>query len=167
MDFYASLPMGLKNAHQIGQLFWVHAPMTVKNSYTLRVGNWRAGEDISHARLEVKKVEMANPRFGEMKAQDRVNTERMPIPEIKLSESEDLVVEKVKMRPAVMVMKDCYNLRLFADGRSKGPNRHIFAPVYSLRKEHETDKDFPDQFIEDVKAGKYPNIVYLPPMELC
>jgi len=160
-DFYTKLPMGLKNSHQIGQFFWVHAPMTIKNSFTLRIGQWRAGEDISNARLEVKKVEMANPKFGELSAQDRVNLERMPIPEIKLSQSEDLVVERVKMRPAVLIYKDCYNMRDFAAGRHKGPNRHVFAPIYSLRKEFESDKEYPEAFIEDVRARKYPNIIHL------
>jgi hypothetical protein len=162
-DFYKKLPMGLKNAHQVGQFFWVHAPMTIKNSFTLRIGRLKEGEDISNARLEVKKVEMANPRLGEMSAQDRVDMERMPIPEIKLGGSEDFVVEKVKMRPAVLIMKDCYNMRRFALGQHKGPNRHVFAPIYSLRKDDEQHQDFPEEFIENVKAEKYPNILYLPP----
>ena len=162
-DFYKKLPMGLKNSHQIGQLFWVHAPMTIKNSYTLRIGKWRAGEDIANAQLEVKRVDMAQPNFGELSTQDRVDLERMPIPEIKLGQSEDFVVEKVKMRPAVLIYKDCYNMRDFAGGRHKGPNRHVFAPIYSLRKEFEADKEFPESFIEEVRSGKYPNIIHLQP----
>lgn len=166
-DFYIKLPMREKNEKQVGQVFWVPCPMHADATFTLRIGNWKAGEDISEARLSVKRVNTAD--LGKICAGERVDMERMVLPELKLDSSEDLVVNRVKRRPAVLISKDCYNLRKFADIASGlrssaklGPNRLIFAPVYSLRKEEHQSKSYPEAFIQKLTADHYPTMLFLP-----
>lgn len=160
-EFYQKLPVGLKNEHQIGQILWVPSPMTVDSTYTLRIERWFAGKDIAEARLKTERVRLAE--LGKHCAQERVDMNKMVLPEINLDSSEDLIVNKVKRRPSVLIYRDCFNMRKFATGTAKGPNRHVFAPIYSLKKEAHGEKDYPQDFIEKVKAGGFAHIIYLPP----
>ena len=165
-DFYRALTHKQKNEHQIGQLFWVPTPMTPESNLALRISSWKAGLDITKAALKVTRL--AAEDIGGLSEQERMDMSRMVIPELNLDSSEDLLLTKVKRRPAVLVLRDCYNMRRFAD-RDIGlrnirvePNRHVFAPVYSLRKEENLGTNYPDAFVEKAKEGKYPNVVFLP-----
>ncbi len=164
--YYLKLPMREKNEHQVGQFFWVPSPMTSPATFSLRIGSWKAGIEIKEAKLVIKKVD--KDELGKIKEGEKVDLNKMVIPEINLDSSEDLIVSKVKRRPAVLIYKECYNMRKFADvtGGIRGgivkPNRHIFAPIYSLRKEENLEKSFPATFISKVQNNDYPNILFLP-----
>jgi len=166
-SLYVKLPMREKNERQIGQLFWVPCPLTSSSTFTLRIGSWKAGMDIKDAKLEVKKVHRPED-IGRLSDGLHADLSRMVIPELDLDSSADLIVGKVKRRPAVLIYKDCHNLRKFAgiesgiQGGASFPNKHVFAPIYSLRKEENLDSSFPEKFIQNVKDHKYPNIVFLP-----
>lgn len=153
--------MGLKNQKQIGQFVWAPCPMVLESSYTLRIGSWAAGRDIAEAKLTTARIQKG--QVGKHPAQGRVDLNRMVLPEIGLDPSEDFVVNKIKRRPCVLIHRDCYNMRKFSEKRARGPNRHIFAPIYSLRKDSDEFSDYPEDFIELVKEGGYPNLIYLPP----
>jgi hypothetical protein len=165
-QFYIKLPLKEKNDYQIGQIFWVPAPLFAETTFSLRIDNWKAGEDITQAHLQIRKV--ATSALGKLEEVERVDMNRMVIPEIALDSSEDLVVSKVKRRPAVLLSKDCYNMRNYAryetiSGAKKcGPNALVFAPIYSMCKEESLYQDYPELFIQKVKEDKYPYILFMP-----
>jgi hypothetical protein len=91
----------------------------------------------------------------------------MPIPELKLRMDEELVVKKVKRRPAVLILRDGCDPRRMAShlsdiGSKPNPNSHVFAPIVSLRKEGNLGNDYPQPFIEKVTAGDLPEFIHLP-----
>lgn len=140
--------------------------MVAQRTLALRLGALRVGEDIRDRHLCGVPVSASD--FGCLSENDRIDIKKkMPMPELGLELSEELTVVKAKMRPAVLLYRDCLNERRNATylsgrgGRAPAPSRHLFAPVYSLRKDN-GETDYPPEFIEMVKAGKFPNIVYLP-----
>ncbi len=106
--------------------------------------------------------------FGSISAQDRANIkQKMPIPELGLDLSDELTIVKAKMRPAVLIHHRCPNwrdeARRVADraaGKSK-PERHLFAPIYSLTKD-DGSTDYPSEFVDLVKKNEFPSILFLP-----
>jgi len=96
--------------------------------------------------------------------------DELPIPELNLQHKEDLLVQKVKRRPAVLVVREGYNMRRFSEwsanlGKRPNPTRHVFAPIVSLRKQGNLGRDYPEAFIDKVSAAEYPEFIYLPPTE--
>lgn len=59
-DVYSKLTIPLKREAQIGQLFWVPSPMSVDSTYTIRIGSWKAGLDISEAKLTVTRTTLSS-----------------------------------------------------------------------------------------------------------
>lgn len=91
----------------------------------------------------------------------------MPIPELKLKMDEELLVKKVKRRPAVLILREGTDPRKIAThfsgiGSKPNPNSHVFAPIVSLRKEDNLGNDYPQPFIDKVSAGELPEFVHLP-----
>jgi len=165
-DFYRKLPLRLKNERQFSQVFWAPAPCITPSTLALRLGSLKAGTDIRDAQLELVRLD-ANT-FGGHSETERVNIKmKMPMPELGLNLSEELTVVKAKLRPAVLIFRNCTNLRREArfvakiTGKPVEPNRHLFAPVFSLRKDDGTT-DYPAEFIQLVQSAKYPHILFLP-----
>lgn len=166
-DFYIELDKPKMRQHQPGQIFWVPAPIISATALGMRLGFLKEGQDISDASLSIERLDLKDlccPKEAE-----KVEFyKRMPIPEIQLSASEDLLIQKVKMRPAVLLFKSGINMRrfsLFEIGRTSKdvlPNHYIFAPIYSLKKEENVQTDYPEPFIEKVKDNTYPHLQHLP-----
>lgn len=164
-NFFLELDKPQMRSHQAGQILWVPAPIICKDALGVRLGFLKEGQDITTVPLVIQRL---NPKdIG--KASEAEKTEfhkRMPLPEINLNASEDLIIQKVKMRPAILLFKDAVNIRRFARFQSgitpePNPNHYIFAPIYSLRKQDNIEHDYPDKFIEDVKNGVYPHLLHL------
>jgi len=159
---YRTLTPKEKGIHTIGQIFWIPAFCTQKSYFVLRINAWDRTRPVAGALFDVKKASVKEVNgfvspFGEL-----------PIPELRLRKNEDLIVSKVKRRPAVLIVREGFNMRNFAsfiDGVAKEPepSRHVFAPIYSLKKEGNTDKDYPASFVERVKVADFPGLIYLPP----
>lgn len=165
-DFYKRLSPGLKNERQFGQFCWAPAPCVSSGILALRLGFLKAGVDIKDSQLTLIKLGIGD--FGALKEQDRANLKsKMPIPELGLALSEEITVTKCKWRPSVVIHHACANWRKEANfvaklvGKKPEPNRHLFAPVYSLRKE-DGSSDYPEAFIARLQDGDYPNILFLP-----
>ncbi|MBD5778290.1 hypothetical protein IEN85_02130 [Pelagicoccus sp. NFK12] len=132
----------------------------------LRLGFLKEGQDISTLPL---KAEALTPKeIGKPRESEKVEFhKRMPLPEIGLKSNEDLIVSKVKLRPALLIHCDPVNLRKQANHfagilpKAPNPSYYVFAPIYSLRKS-EVDHGFPEAFIEAVKNDEFPNMLYLP-----
>jgi hypothetical protein len=129
--------------------------------YVVRIGYWDRTAPINTARFRIEKKSL-----GDL-ARDSDLYDHMPIPELKLRADEELVVKKVKRRPAVLVLREGLNPRRVAThatgvGQKPNPDTHVFAPVVSLRKEENLSSDYPPAFIDKVINGSLPEFIHLP-----
>jgi hypothetical protein len=166
-DFYRELQAGAMRTHQPGQIFWVPSPIISKEALGLRLGYLKEGQDITTIPLTISRLRCEE--IGHPTEAEKVEFfKRMPLPEINLSASEDLLIHKVKKRPAVLLFKSGLHPRRFANYSSGlthkpvNPNHYVFAPIYSLRKQDNIGHDYPSAFITDLQAGKFPHLLYLP-----
>ena len=160
-EVYRELTPAERGRHVPGQIFWVPAYLSMSDYYVVRVGYWDRNTPISAARFRIEKKTLATLHEGS----DLYD--HMPIPELKLRADEELVVKKVKRRPAVLVLREGLNPRHVAThatgiGHKPNPNTHVFAPVVSLRKEENLGNDYPAAFIDKVINGSLPEFVHLP-----
>jgi hypothetical protein len=94
-DFYRELQAGAMRAHQPGQIFWVPSPIISKDALGLRLGYLNEGQDITTVPLTISKLRCEE--IGRPTEAEKVEFfKRMPLPEINLSASEDLLIHKVK-----------------------------------------------------------------------
>jgi len=166
-DFYCQLQAGPMRSHQPGQIFWVPAPIISMGALGLRLGLLKEGQDITQIPLKISRLrweDVGRPTEAE-KAEFY---KRMPLPEISLSASEDLLIQKVKRRLAVLLFKGGLHPRRFAQYIARlttkpvNPSHYVFAPIYSLRKQDNVGNDYPPVFISDLQAGKFPYLLHLP-----
>lgn len=160
-DVYRELTPAERGRHIPGQIFWIPAYISMSDYYVVRIGYWDRLADISTARFRIEKKNLSE--LG--KGSDLYD--HMPIPELKLRADEELVVKKVKRRPAVLVLREGLNPRRVAThaagiGHKPNPDTHVFAPVLSLRKEENIGGDYPSVFIEKVINGSLPEFIHLP-----
>lgn len=165
-EFYRKLSIRHKSAFVFGQIFWAPSPQVASGTVALRLPTLRVGQNVEDCFLEP--VRLSNSAFGNLTESDRVDLrKKMPMPELGLELSEEITLVKAKMRPAVLMHRDCLNHRREADylakvtGKPVAANRRLFAPIFSLKKET-GERDFPQPFIDLVSAGKLPHIIYLP-----
>ena len=166
-DFYIRLEGAQVRAHLPGQIFWLPAPIISKDALGLRLGFLKQGQDITDRPFTI--VRLRPEEIGHPTEAERVEFyKRMPLPEINLSTSEDLLITKVKKRPSILLFKGCVNLRRFAilhaglTSKPVNPNHYVFAPIYSLRKEGNIGHNYPEKFIVDLQNNKFPNLLFLP-----
>lgn len=164
---YIELEPKVQHEHVVGQLFWVPAPMVSPDPLTLRIGSWKAGMDVSQAELTVEKTPVAD--LGRTAIGHKGDIfRRMPIPELKLDSSQELLVQKIKMRPCVLVMRDCVDTKRFANvhagvkGGQVSPKQHVFAPVFSLRHQETPSQNYPEKFIDDLRDRNFPHLLFMP-----
>ena len=160
-DVYRELTPAERGRHIPGQIFWIPAYISMSDYYVVRIGYWDRHTPISTARFRIEKKTLAKLH------EDSDLYDHMPIPELKLRADEELVVKKVKRRPAVLVLREGLNPRQVAThatgiGHKPNPNTHVFAPVVSLRKEENLGSDYPPAFVERVANGSLPEFLHLP-----
>ncbi len=161
-NFYVQLPPKERGRHVIGQIFWIPALVALQDLFVVRLGKWDKTQPIFAGDFELQRCTLRN--VGK-------NSElyhHMPIPELKLKSSEELVVKKVKRRPGLLVLREGTSPRRLANfimGRGDKPNptEHLFAPIISLTKEASTGEDYPQKFIDRVREGHHPEFIHLPP----
>jgi hypothetical protein len=161
-DIYRSLEPAKRAAHVLGQIFWIPAYIHMPDYYVLRMGSWDRTSPVTLANFTVEKRHV-----GRLTGSADLYA-HMPIPELKLKSDEEIIVKKVKLRPAVLIVRDGIDPRhvagtVGASRRSRNPNSHVFAPIVSLRKEGNTTTDYSAKFIEQVAAGQLPEFIHLPP----
>jgi hypothetical protein len=159
---YRKLTTAEKARHILGQIFWIPAYLHMQDYYVVRVGQWDRLQPIAAAQFRIEKK-----RFHGL-GRNADLYHHMPIPELKLKMDEELVVKKVKRRPAVLILREGVDPRRVAThstgiGSRPSPNSHVFAPIVSLRKEDNLGNDYPQPFIDKVSAGDLPEFVHLPP----
>lgn len=160
-EAYRRLTPKEKGQHVVGQLFWIPAYLHMNDYYVVRVGAWDRTQQIATARFQIEKKTLDTLSQGS----DLFH--HMPIPELKVGATEELIVKKVKRRPAVMVLREGVNPRRLAthlsgQGPKPNPATHVFAPIVSLVKEHDASHAYPAEFVEKVKQGGLPEFLYLP-----
>ena len=162
-QYYRALTPGDRSRHLLGQIFWIPAYEHMQDYHVIRPGSWDRNQPITTAlfridRRTINSIGHSTDLF-----------QHMPIPELKILADEELVVKKVKRRPGILVVREGVDPRRLANavvGRgpaAPNPSCHVFAPVVSLRKEGNIGQDYPEGFIEKVKAGSLPEFIYLPP----
>lgn len=157
---YRKLTLAEKSRHTLGQVFWIPAYIHMEDYYVVRVGQWDRQNPITSAQFRIEKKSLRD--LG----QNSSLYHHMPIPELKLKMDEELVVKKVKRRPALLILREGINPRRLATQHLSGrpnPNSHVFAPIVSLRKEDNIGSDYPQPFIEKVRSGELPEFIHLPP----
>lgn len=166
-DFYRELTGVAVRSHLPGQIFWVPAPIVSAAALGLRLGFLKEGQEITEVPLTISRLSSAD--IGRPAEAEKVEFhKRMPLPEISLSANEDLLIQKVKRRPAVLLFKGGLHPRRFAQfaaGLTTKPvnaSHFVFAPIYSLRKENNVGHDYPPDFISNLQSGKYPHLLHLP-----
>lgn len=160
-DVYRNLTPAERAQHVPGQIFWIPAYISMSDYYVVRIGYWDRLAPIHSARFRIEKKNLHELN------RDSDLYDHMPIPELKLRADEELIVKKVKRRPAVLVLRDGLNPRRVAThvsgiGKKPNPDTHVFAPVVSLRKEENLSNDYPPAFIEKVANGSLPEFIHLP-----
>ena len=130
---YRKLTTAEKARHVLGQFFWIPAYLHMQDYYVVRVGQWDRLQPIAAAHFRIEKKSF----HGLGRNADLYH--HMPIPELKLKMDEELVVKKVKRRPAVLILREGTDPRRVATHSSRigsrpNPNSHVFAPVVSLRR---------------------------------
>ncbi len=158
---YRKLMTAEKARHVLGQIFWIPAYLHMQDYYVVRIGQWDRLEAITSAQFRLEKKSF----HGLGHNADLYH--HMPIPELKLKMDEELVVKKVKRRPAVLILRDGTDPRRTAThvsglGPKPNPNSHVFAPIVSLKKEDNLGNDYPQPFIDKVSAGELPEFIHLP-----
>jgi hypothetical protein len=158
---YRTLTLAEKSRHVPGQVFWIPAYIHMQDYYVVRVGQWDRTNHIATGQFRIEKKSFHD--LG--RSSDLYH--HMPIPELKLQMDEELLVKKVKRRPAVLILREGVDPRRMATfvtgaGHKPNPNSHVFAPVVSLRKEDNLSKDYPADFIAKVVANELPEFIHLP-----
>lgn len=158
---YRKLTTAEKARHVLGQIFWIPAYLHMQDYYVVRIGQWDRLAPITSAQFRIEKKSF----HGLGRNADLYH--HMPIPELKLKMDEELVVKKVKRRPAVLILREGTDPRRTAThfsgiGPKPNPHLHVFAPVASLRKEDNLGNDYPHPFIDKVSAGELPEFIHLP-----
>jgi hypothetical protein len=158
---YRKLTTSDKARHVLGQVFWIPAYLHMKDYYVVRVGQWDRLQPITSAQFRIEKKDF----HGLGRSADLYH--HMPIPELKLKMDEELVVKKVKRRPALLILREGTDPRRAAThfsglGPKPNPHSHVFAPIVSLRKEENLGSDYPQPFIDKVSAGDLPEFIHLP-----
>jgi hypothetical protein len=158
---YRKLTTTEKARHVLGQIFWIPAYLHMQDYYVVRVGQWDRLAPITSAQFRIEKKSF----HGLGRNADLYH--HMPIPELKLKMDEELVVKKVKRRPAVLILREGADPRRTAThlsglGPKPNPNSHVFAPIVSLKKEDNLGNDYPQPFIDKVSAGELPEFIHLP-----
>jgi hypothetical protein len=158
---YRKLTTAEKARHVLGQIFWIPSYLHMQDYHVVRIGQWDRLQPITSAQFRIEKKSF----HGLGRSADLYH--HMPIPELKIKMDEELVVKKVKRRPAVLILRDGCDPRKMAThfsgiGAKPNPNSHIFAPIVSLRKEENLTTDYPATFIEKVAAGELPEFIHLP-----
>lgn len=160
-EVYRTLTPAERSRHLPGQIFWIPAYQAMRDYYVVRIGQWDRTDHITTAQFRIEKVSLAElGRSANL-------YQHMPIPELKLQMDEELVVKKVKRRPAVLILREGTNTRRMAThvtgtGPKPNPDSHVFAPVVSLRKEENLDHAYPQPFIDKVAATELPEFIHLP-----
>lgn len=160
-ETYRRLTPQERSNHVIGQIFWIPAYVHMQDYYVLRVGEWDRTQPIPTARFRVEKKTIHTLSQGS----DLFY--HSPIAELKLCATEELIVKKIKRRPAVLIIRDGLNTRKLAThlsgiGPRPNPQTHAFAPIISMTKEHDADRNYPEVFATKVKDGILPEFLYLP-----
>jgi len=160
-EVYRQLSPAERSRHLQGQIFWIPAYLHMRDYYVVRVGQWDRQAPISSAQFRIEKKSLQG-LGGSSNLYHH-----MPIPELKLKMDEELVVKKVKRRPAILILREGVNPRRTAThvakiGHKPNPDSHVFAPIVSLRKEDNLGTDYPQAFIEKVSAGDLPEFIHLP-----
>ena len=161
-EIYRQLTHGERGRHVPGQIFWIPAYEHMADYHVVRVSNrWDQHLPLDTATFEIQKKTINT--IGH--SSDLFH--HMPIPELKLKMGEELLVKKVKRRPAVLVLREAIDPRRLAisyagSGVKPNPQSHVFAPIFSLRKEDNVGHDYPAAFIERVAAGELPEFIHLP-----
>jgi hypothetical protein len=158
---YRKLTAAEKARHILGQVFWIPAYLHMQDYYVVRIGAWDRLQPIAAAQFRIEKKGF----HGLGRTADLYH--HMPIPELKLRMDEELLVKKVKRRPAVLILREGTDPRRMAThlsgiGSKPNPNSHVFAPIVSLRKGDNLGSDYPQPFIDKVSAGELPEFVHLP-----
>ena len=160
-DIYRQLTPAERGRHVPGQIFWIPAYGTMQDYHVIRIGRWDRTTDITNASFRIEKKTINT--IGD--SSDLF--QHMPIPELKLKMGEELLVKKVKRRPAVLVLREGVDTRRLAGtyagiGSKPNPQSHVFAPIFSLRKEENVGSDYPTAFIDKVVASDLPEFIHLP-----
>lgn len=160
-DIYRQLSPAERGRHVPGQVFWIPAYGTMQDYHVVRINRWDRTTDIANASFRIEKKTINT--IGD--SSDLFH--HMPIPELKLKMGEELLVKKVKRRPAVLVLREGVDTRRLAlsyggVGAKPNPNSHVFAPIFSLKKEDNIGSDYPPSFIEKVALGELPEFIHLP-----
>lgn len=162
-QLYRKLTPAERSQHVPGQVFWIPAYLAMQDYHVVRIGWWDHNQPITEAKFKIVK------RTIQTIGRDSDLYQHMPIPELKVGMDEELVVKKVKRRPAILIWRDGYDPRKYARfstgqmGRRPEPSTHVFAPVFSLRKADNVSKDYPEAFIQGLIEGdKYPDFLHLP-----
>jgi hypothetical protein len=162
-EYYRTLNPGERSRHVLGQIFWIPAYERMEDYHVVRPGPWDRTQPITTALFSIEKKSISTIGHSTNLFQ------HMPLPELKILADEELIVKKVKRRPGVLVIREGVSPRRLANvlagilPRKPNPDCHVFAPVVSLRKEGNVGRDYPDGFIDKVKAGDLPEFIYLPP----
>jgi hypothetical protein len=162
-QLYRRLTPAERSQHVPGQIFWIPAYLAMQDYHVVRIGWWDRTQPITEARFKIEK------RTIQTIGHESDLYQHMPIHELKVGMDEELVVKKVKRRPAILIWRDGFDPRRYARystgsvGHKPEPTTHVFAPIFSLRKTDNLSKGYPEEFIQGLIAGdKYPDFLHLP-----
>ena len=152
-----------RNIHKlkVGQIAWVPTPFVDANIAIFEME--RA------TRRDHENVKFALRRLNA--SHFRAKDDRLPIPNIRLNPTEEMMTFKAKKRPCIFVGKADFPLREEDNQTMTKGKRHLlskdfaFLPIYSTHKEEET-KGYPSQLVQRIRYFQYGHLAYLPECKL-
>lgn len=154
--FYTSLPnKGFQNLIK-GQIAWV--PYSYIDKITRIMDVQRAvSNDHENVRFDIRQINNNDFKF---------KASRLPIHNITLNETEELVVAKAKRRPCIFISKTHLDhtteeIKILTNGKSHQLDTiYIFVPLYSIQAEG-SDGGFGSDLSLRIKKLKYDHLLYL------
>jgi|GEM_PF-5365060 len=140
-----------------GQIVWVPTPFLDKNMLVIEFERAKR-EDHNNIKFEFKRLNSSH---------FKKKSDRLPIPNITLNETEELMAFKAKKRPCIFLGKAEFNLcgeekKTLTRGKKHLLSKdYLFLPIYSTHQNDEL-KGFPTNFVLSIKHFLYTHLVYLP-----
>jgi hypothetical protein len=152
-DFYEPTPKAEKNQHTIGNIYWTHTYYPHEN-----LELWRPCSDGFNEPTRT----IATKFQIEPAKQDRFDSLTLGVP--KLKSNEEFIVIRAKMRPVIMLLPqiEIKDVNQLNKGAKIWRPRCLVAQVFSVADKESNDLKFPEQFLDNVKRLKYPQLLFLP-----
>ena len=145
---------------EIGQIAWVPTPFVGAN---VTIFEMERATRRDHENVNFRLQRLNSSHF-------KTKDDKLPIQNIKLRSTEELIAVKTKKRPCIFLGKADFPSREEGDKTLTRGRKHLlskdyaFLPIYSTHKEE--SKGYPSQLVQRIRYFQYGHLTYLPECKL-